>query len=136
MSDISTLHQIAYPTYTDMVPQMQNFGHFHLRNGGEAHLNTPEGMVALQLATKTNSRDTFKAYTSHVDKTNKSVTLRGVIKLKYTKGAAIPIEEVEPASAIVKRFNTGAMSLGSISQETHETLAIAMNQIGARSNTG
>ena len=68
---------------------------------------------------------------------NKSVTLRGVIKLKYPKSSqAVPLEEVQPAAEIVKRFNTGAMSLGSISHETHETLAIAMNQMGARSNTG
>ena len=68
---------------------------------------------------------------------NRAVTLRGVIKLKYPKSSvAVPLDEVQPASEIVKRFNTGAMSLGSISQETHETLAVAMNQIGARSNTG
>jgi glutamate synthase domain-containing protein 2 len=134
--DAAALHALAFPSYTDIVPQMRNPGNFHLRNGGEAHLNTPEGMVALQQASRTNSRDAFSMYTAHVDKMNKSVTLRGVIKLKYPKGAAIPLEEVESAASIVKRFNTGAMSLGSISQETHETLAVAMNQIGARSNTG
>eukprot|EP00597_Dinobryon_sp_UTEXLB2267_P000998 CAMPEP_0170065230 /NCGR_PEP_ID=MMETSP0019_2-20121128/5392_1 /TAXON_ID=98059 /ORGANISM="Dinobryon sp., Strain UTEXLB2267" /LENGTH=1506 /DNA_ID=CAMNT_0010272041 /DNA_START=174 /DNA_END=4697 /DNA_ORIENTATION=- len=134
--DVAALHALAFPSYTDIVPQMRNPGHFHLRNGGEAHLNTPEGMVALQQASRTNSREAFTMYTSHVDKMNKSVTLRGVIKLKYPKGAAVPLEEVESAASIVKRFNTGAMSLGSISQETHETLAVAMNQMGARSNTG
>ena len=134
--DTATLHQIAYPSHTDLLPMLQNPGQFHLRNGGEAHLNTPEGMVALQQASRTNSRDTFKTYTTHVDNQNKAVTLRGVLKLKIDRSLSIPLSEVEAASDIVKRFNTGAMSLGSISQETHETLAIAMNQIGARSNTG
>jgi glutamate synthase domain-containing protein 2 len=134
--DIAALHQLAYPSHTHIVPLLRNPGHFHLRNGEEAHLNTPEGMVALQLASKTNSREAFKTYTAHVDNQNKAVTLRGVIRLKKDAGRSISIDQVEPASAIVKRFNTGAMSLGSISQETHETLAVAMNQIGARSNTG
>jgi glutamate synthase domain-containing protein 2 len=115
---------------------MRNPGHFHYRNLGEAHLNTPEGMVNLQLAARNNSRDAFKAYTKHLDEQNKKVTLRGVLKLKIDKSRSIPISEVEPAKEIVKRFNTGAMSLGSISQETHETLAIAMNSMNARSNTG
>jgi glutamate synthase (NADPH/NADH) len=135
-NDIRTLHQRAYPPQTDVVPMVPNPGNFHLRNEGEKHLNTPYGMVNLQLATKTNSRETFTAYTAHVDEQNKGVTLRGVMKLKLEKRKAIPIEDVEPAQDIVKRFNTGAMSLGSISQETHEALAIAMNQMGARSNTG
>ena len=134
--DIAALHAEAYPYHTDIVPMVRNPGQFHYRNGGEAHLNTPEGMVALQQASRLNSRATFKQYTTHVDKMNRSVTLRGVLKLKTDKNKAIPLSEVEPAVNIVKRFNTGAMSLGSISQETHETLAVAMNLIGARSNTG
>lgn len=93
-------------------------------------------MVSLQLASRTNSTEAFKRYTKHVDEQNKSVTLRGVLKLRIDHTKLIPISEVEPAKEIVKRFNTGAMSLGSISQETHEALAVAMNTIGARSNTG
>eukprot|EP01038_Epipyxis_sp_PR26KG_P009535 gene9535-12843_t len=135
-NDLVELHAIAYPSYSDIMPMLNNAGQFHLRNNGEAHLNTPEGMTALQNATKYNSKDNFKAYTRHVDKQNKAVTLRGVLKLKIDKSKSIPLSEVQEAKEIVKRFNTGAMSLGSISQETHETLAIAMNQIGARSNTG
>lgn len=134
--DSETLHQAAYPTTTDNVPQLRNPGNFHFRNQGEAHLNTPEGMVSLQLATKGNSREAFKRYTKHTDMMNKAVTLRGVLKLKVDRAKSIPLSEVEEAKEIVKRFNTGAMSLGSISQETHEALAIAMNSIGARSNTG
>ena len=134
--DLTTLHAEAYPAHTDVAPQVRNPGQFHYRNASEAHLNTPQGMVALQQATKANSRDAFKQYTKHTDEMNRAVTLRGVLKFKVDKSKSIPLEQVEPAKEIVKRFNTGAMSLGSISQETHETLAIAMNQIGARSNTG
>lgn len=135
-NDMRTLHAEAYFTNSKETVKLDNPGQFHLRNGGEAHLNTPEGMVALQIAAKTNSRDAFKQYTRHVDEMNKSVTLRGVLKLKVDSSKSIPLTEVESAASIVRRFNTGAMSLGSISQETHETLAVAMNQIGARSNTG
>jgi glutamate synthase (NADH) len=135
-NDMTVLHAEAYPVTTDSVPALKNEGQFHYRNKAEAHLNTPEGMVTLQQATKLNSREIFKAYTKHVDDTNKAVTLRGVLSLKIDKSKAISLSEVESAKDIVKRFNTGAMSLGSISQETHETLAMAMNQIGARSNTG
>jgi glutamate synthase (NADPH/NADH) len=134
--DMSLLHLEAFPQHTNTVPLLRNPGHFHFRNGGEAHLNTPEGMVALQQASRTNSRQTFKQYTEHVDKMNKSVTLRGVLRLKVDKSKPIPLSEVQEAKEIVKRFNTGAMSLGSISRETHEALAVAMNSLGARSNTG
>ena len=134
--DMMQLHSEAYPAHSSAVPLLRNPGHFHYRNGQEKHLNTPEGMVALQQASRTNSRETFKRYTTHVDSVNRSVTLRGVLKLKVDKSKSIPLSEVQEAKEIVSRFNTGAMSLGSISQETHEALAVAMNTIGARSNTG
>ncbi len=134
--DMNTLHREAYPSHTDQVQLLRNPGQFHYRNDGEAHLNTPQGMVSLQQAARNNSREAFKMYTSHLNEVNKGVTLRGVLKLKIDPTKSIPIEQVEEAKEIVKRFNTGAMSLGSISQETHETLAQAMNIIGARSNTG
>ena len=136
LEDILNLHREAYLGHTDAVPLLRNPGHFHYRNNQEAHLNTPFGMVALQQATQLNSREQYKAYTKHVDEQNKAVTLRGVLKLKVDPAKSIPLDQVEPAKNIVKRFNTGAMSLGSISQEAHEALAIAMNSIGARSNTG
>lgn len=129
------LHAEAFPV-TDEMPALPNPGQFHYRNGGEAHLNTPLGMVALQEATNLNSAEKYREYAAHVNEMNKACTLRGSFKFKDNKDAAIPISEVESASEIVKRFNTGAMSLGSISQEAHETLAMAMNSIGARSNTG
>ena len=131
--DMLELHSLAYYTANDV---LRNPGNFHYRNQGEAHLNTPEGMVSLQQSTRLNSKEIFKNYTKHIDNQNKSVTLRGVLKLNTKINKSIPIEQVESAVEIVKRFNTGAMSLGSISQETHETLAIAMNSINARSNTG
>jgi hypothetical protein len=93
--DISTLHKEAYPFHTDSVPLLPNPGAFHFRNGGEAHLNTPEGMVALQQASRLNSRETFKKYTKHVDQMNKAVTLRGLLKLKIDKSKSIPIEQVD-----------------------------------------
>lgn len=135
-ADMETLHREAFPYNTDEVPMLRNPGHFHFRNGAEAHLNTPTGMTNLQIASRTNSREAFKTYTKHTDEMNKAVTLRGVLRLKVDRSKAIPLSEVEEAKEIVKRFNTGAMSLGSISQETHEALAVAMNTIGARSNTG
>jgi len=134
--DMLAFHEMAYPPHSDIEPLLNNPGHFHFRNGGEAHLNTPFSMVALQQSVRANSREVFRQYTRHVDEQNKSVTLRGVLKLKVDKSKSIPLDQVEPVKEIVKRFNTGAMSLGSISQETHETLAQAMNKLGARSNTG
>ncbi len=115
---------------------VRNDGQFHYRDGGEAHLNTPIGMVNLQIAARTNSREAYKEFARATNKQNKKVTLRGQLKFKFDPSKAIPLEEVEPAQNIVKRFATGAMSLGSISQEAHETLAVAMNTIGGRSNTG
>lgn len=134
--DLVTLHQAAYPQHTDAVPLLLNPGQFHFRNGGEAHLNTPAAMAALQHATRTNSRDVYRQYTKLTDEQNKACTLRGVLKLKTEGVKAVPLDEVEPVVNIVKRFATGAMSLGSISQEAHETMAMAMNQMQARSNTG
>lgn len=136
LNDMLVLHAEAFPTYADNSLVLRNPGNFHYRNKGESHLNTPEGMVSLQQATRLNSKDAFKSYSRQIDEMNKSVTLRGVLKFNKSKATPIPISQVEAASEIVKRFNTGAMSLGSISQETHEALAIAMNQMGARSNTG
>jgi glutamate synthase domain-containing protein 2/glutamate synthase domain-containing protein 1/glutamate synthase domain-containing protein 3 len=126
----------AFHDNSQTLEDLFNPGNFHYRNNGESHLNTPEGMVSLQQAARGNSKEMYKAYTAHTDKQNQSVTLRGVLKFKEEGLKSIPLEQVESAASIVKRFNTGAMSLGSISQETHETLAQAMNQLGARSNTG
>jgi glutamate synthase domain-containing protein 2 len=134
--DLIKLHDFTYTVNVTSEPLLRNPGQFHYRNGGEAHLNTPYGMVQLQQAARNNSRDAYKLYSKHIDEMNSKVTLRGCLKLKIDPSKSIPIDQVEAVSEIVKRFNTGAMSLGSISQETHEALAMAMNSMGARSNTG
>ena len=135
--DVERFHESAYPESTsDEAPLVQNDGQLHYRDNGEAHLNSPQGMVNLQLASRTNSREAYKEFARITNDSNKSVTLRGQLKFKFDPSRAIPLDDVEPASEIVKRFNTGAMSLGSISQEAHETLAVAMNALGGRSNTG
>jgi len=135
--DLERFHEAGYPaSSTEDSPLVSNYGQFHYRDGGEAHLNTPLGMVNLQVAARTNSRAAYKEFARATNEQTKKVTLRGQLKFKLDPSRAIPLEEVEPVSEIVKRFNTGAMSLGSISREAHETLAKAMNALGGRSNTG
>ena len=125
-------------------------GHYQFRNEGEYHLFNPQTVHKLQYAVRTNNYKTFKEYTALVDnQAQRLATLRGLMDIKFLSPqplspegrgaearAPVPIEEVEPVEAIVKRFKSGAMSYGSISQEAHETLAIAMNRIGGKSNTG
>ena len=115
---------------------IENYGQFHYRDGKEAHMNTPEAMVNLQIAGRTNSREAYKAFAKATNAQTQKVALRGQLKFKIDPSKKVPLDEVEPVQNIVKRFVTGAMSLGSISQEAHETLAKAMNGIGGRSNTG
>ena len=111
-------------------------GEYQWRKEGELHLFNPETVFKLQHATKTKRYDIFKEYTKLVDdQTERLMTLRGMFDLGGGR-EPIPIDEVEPVSEIVKRFSTGAMSYGSISAEAHETLAIAMNRLGGKSNTG
>jgi glutamate synthase (NADPH) large chain len=111
-------------------------GEYAWRTRGEGHMWTPDAIAKLQHSTRKNSYDTYKEYAKIInDQTRRHMTLRGLFELKPL-AAVIPITEVEPAKEIVKRFATGAMSLGSISTEAHATLAIAMNRIGGKSNTG
>ncbi|MGI9018130.1 MAG: glutamate synthase large subunit [Euzebya sp.] len=112
-------------------------GEYQWRREGEHHLFNPETVFKLQHATRTKQYEVFKEYTTLVDdQSRRLATLRGLFELKQGVRPAIPIEQVEPASSIISRFSTGAMSYGSISAEAHETLAIAMNRLGAKSNTG
>mmetsp|Transcript_9607 Transcript_9607/g.19340 ORF Transcript_9607/g.19340 Transcript_9607/m.19340 type:complete len:1602 (+) Transcript_9607:111-4916(+) len=135
--DLERLHQVGYPDNNNIETILvQNDGQLHYRDGGEAHLNTPGGMANLQVAARTNSREAYKEFARLTNEQNMKVTLRGQLKFKFDPSRAVPLDEVEPVKEIVKRFATGAMSLGSISQEAHETLAKAMNAIGGRSNTG
>ena len=131
-------HDIAYPI--DGIPlahrQLQIGGDYQWRREGEEHLFDPETVFRLQHATRNRQYDVFKQYTDRVNDTSQRLmTLRGLLKFRRNR-EPIDIDEVEPASEIFKRFATGAMSYGSISREAHETLAIAMNRIGAKSNTG
>ncbi len=112
-------------------------GEYQWRREGEPHLFNPETVFKLQHASRSRRYDIFKEYTSKIDEQSETLmTLRGLFRLNEGAREPVPIEEVEPASAIVKRFSTGAMSYGSISAEAHETLAIAMNRLGGKSNTG
>jgi len=135
--DLKRFHEDGFPPHSsDDTPLVRNDGQFHYRDGGEAHLNLPAGMANMQVAARTNSREAYKEFSRLTNEQNKRVTLRGQLKFKFDPSKAVPLDEVEPVSDIVKRFATGAMSLGSISQEAHETLAVAMNALGGRSNTG
>ncbi|MBI5396580.1 MAG: glutamate synthase large subunit [Verrucomicrobia bacterium] len=129
-------HHAAFPERGQQPPTLRPGGQYQWRADGEYHLFNPETIHKLQLAARTNSYSVFKEYCSEIDDQSRHLcTLRGMFELKYL-GKPIPLDEVEPVEGIVKRFKTGAMSYGSISQEAHETLAIAMNRIGGKSNTG
>ncbi|MGZ5106699.1 MAG: glutamate synthase central domain-containing protein, partial [Usitatibacter sp.] len=130
------LHRLAYsdaPLYRE---QLDPGGDYAYRIRGEAHMWTPDSIAKLQHATRANSFATFREYSKLIDdQSEKLLTLRGLFRIKES-ATPVPLAEVEPAKEIVKRFATGAMSLGSISHEAHSTLAIAMNRIGGKSNTG
>ena len=132
-------HSLAYKQYGNfgIVNNVANNpGVYHWRKGGEKHLNEPECVAALQEAAKLNSRAAYKKYSELTQEMNRHCTIRGQFCLVQPIHSQVPIDEVEPAANIVKRFATGAMSLGSISDEAHKTLAIAMNRVGAKSNSG
>jgi glutamate synthase (NADPH/NADH) large chain len=132
-------HHVAYPPMGEIpgTKKLPIGGEYQWRREGEPHLFNPETVFKLQHATKAKRYDIFKQYTNLVDDQSKNLmTLRGLFTFKIGLKPAIKLDQVEPASEIIKRFATGAMSYGSISQEAHETLAIAMNRIGGKSNTG
>ncbi len=128
-------HRHAYERFTDSDRELAAGGAYQFREAGERHLYNPATISKLQHSIQQQSFETFEEYAALIDKQNRELlTLRGLLEIK--PGHAIPLDEVEPATEIVKRFATGAMSFGSISKEAHETLAIAMNRIGGKSNTG
>lgn len=140
--EVARRHATAYPR-GGIAPahrELEIGGEYQWRREGEPHLFDPETVFRLQHSTRSGRYDVFKQYTQRVDEQSRRLmTLRGLFAFKDAEATGrqpIPIEEVEPVSAIVKRFSTGAMSYGSISKEAHETLAIAMNRLGAKSNTG
>ena len=132
-------HALGYPPRNEVrLPTLPNPGEFHWRADGEKHMWNPESISALQVAARTNNFESYKQFSDHINNSNKALcALRGLMNLKSgVNGGSISIDEVEPASEIVKRFCTGAMSFGSISAEAHEGLAIALNRLGGKSNTG
>ncbi len=129
-------HQRAFPPRDGGLHELQWGGQYQWRRDGEFHLFNPDTVFKLQHATRSGQFDIFREYTTLVDdQAERMCTLRGLFELKSDR-KPIPIEQVEPAEALFRRFATGAMSYGSISAEAHETLAIAMNRIGGKSNTG
>ena len=129
-------HAHAFQPLTESETELVVGGQYQYREGGEYHLINPLTISKLQHSVRQNNPATFQEYTDLIDDKNRTLcTLRGLLKLKYADNA-VPLDEVEPAKEIVKRFTTGAMSFGSISKEAHETLAIAMNRLGGMSNTG
>jgi glutamate synthase (NADPH/NADH) large chain len=130
-------HDLGYPRHDGGAHELPNPGDFHWRAGGDRHMWDPTAIAELQVAARTNSEDAYWRFARHVNEVaNRQATLRGLLGFRTGAQPAVPLAEVEPEAAIVRRFATGAMSLGSLSREAHETLAIAMNRIGGKSNTG
>ncbi len=140
--EVLARHRLAWPDRPSELAHrdLDVGGEYQWRREGEYHLFNPKTVQLLQHSTRSGRYDIFKSYTKAVDsQSSRLATLRGLLRLREaaeTGRSPVPLDEVEPVSEIVKRFSTGAMSYGSISAEAHETLAIAMNRIGARSNTG
>ena len=132
-------HRVGYPERNEnLIPLLPNNGDFHWRRTGDAHMWDPEAIASLQNAARTNSKEAYWAFAKHInEETTRRCTFRGLLTFKEgVNGGPIDIDEVESAAELVKRFCTGAMSLGSISTESHESLAVAMNRLGGKSNTG
>lgn len=131
------MHQKAYGADPVMASMLDAGGEYAFRIRGEDHMWTPDAVAKLQHSARANSYQTYKEYAQLInDQSKRHMTLRGLFEFKVDPTRAIPLDEVEPAKEIVKRFATGAMSMGSISTEAHTSLAIAMNRIGGKSNTG
>lgn len=130
-------HRLGFPAKDEnRIPVLNNPGDFHWRNGGDSHMWDPSAIFNLQNAARTNSPDAYKVFAKYTnEQTTRACTLRGLLDFRQDT-PAIALDEVEPAKDIVKRFATGAMSFGSISEESHEALAVAMNRLGGKSNTG
>src|SRR5689334_19524064 len=131
------IHRAAFSRDAVLAGALDAGGEYMWRIRGEEHMWTPDAIAKLQHAARASSYPTFKEYSRIIDdQSRRHMTFRGLFEFRFDQCAPVPIEEVEPAAEIVKRFSTGAMSLGSISTEAHTTLAVAMNRIGGKSNTG
>lgn len=134
---VDDLHSAAFdPLGLDTDMEIDSAGSHKLRSGKEEHLYNPETIHLLQEATRTGNYDTFKKYTAAINKEDRHMNIRSLMDFRFDENGGIPIDEVESVDSIIKRFKTGAMSYGSISQEAHETMAVAMNMIGGKSNSG
>lgn len=135
--DSITLHERAYPSRETIKPLgLPESGEYHFRDGGEAHVNDPKAIANVQDAVRNKNEKAYKDYSQTEYDAIKNCTLRGLLDFDFESSTPIPIDQVEPWTEIVRRFVTGAMSYGSISMESHSTLAVAMNRLGGKSNTG
>ncbi|KAE8220612.1 hypothetical protein CF319_g5887 [Tilletia indica] len=135
--DALEFHDRGYPSReTISIPGLPESGEYHWRDGGEAHINDPSSIANLQDASREKNQGAYDAYSKSSHNAIKATTLRGLLTFDYDKARSIPVDQVEPWTEIVQRFCTGAMSYGSISMEAHSALAIAMNRLGGKSNTG
>ena len=131
------IHQAAFGNDPVLAQTLDAGGEYAYRVRGEDHMWTPDAIAKLQHSTRSNSFETYQEYAQIInDQSSRHMTFRGLFEFGFNRCTPVPLEEVEPAANIVRRFSTGAMSLGSISTEAHTTLAIAMNRIGGKSNTG
>ena len=137
-NEMKQRHEIGYPLRDEnSIPVLPNPGDFHWRSDGDTHMWDPTSIANLQVAARTNSDDAYQRFADHANgEATRSATLRGLFRFKKNVNEPLDLNQVEPVQEIVKRFCTGAMSFGSISAESHEALAIAMNRIGGKSNTG
>ena len=131
-------HSMGFPAKdSDRIPVLSNPGDFHWRTGGDTHMWNPNSIFNLQVAARNNSAEAYAEFAKHSNEdSTRRCTFRGLLNFRKDIKQSISIDDVEPANEIVKRFATGAMSFGSISEESHESLAIAMNRLGGKSNTG
>ncbi|KAI1201926.1 glutamate synthase [Nemania serpens] len=135
--DAFRFHERGFPSrQTIAVPGLPESGEYHWRDGGEAHINDPTSIANIQDAVRTKNDKSYEAYSRSEYEQIKACTLRGMLDFKFEEHTPIPIDQVESWTDIVRRFCTGAMSYGSISMESHSTLAVAMNRLGGKSNTG
>jgi glutamate synthase (NADPH/NADH) large chain len=137
-AEVARRHSVAYPVEGGAATRrLEIGGEYQWRRDGEIHLFDPETVFRLQHATRSGRADVYESYSRRVDdQSERRGTLRGLLRLAGERAEPVPLDEVEPVEGICRRFTTGAMSFGSISPEAHETLAVAMNRVGGRSNTG
>lgn len=135
--DAFSMHELGYPTRLTIKPiALPETGEYHWRDGGDAHVNDPAAIASMQDAVRNKNERAYDIYSKKEYDAIKNCTLRGLLDFDYSQAQLVPVEQVEPWTEIVRRFFTGAMSYGSISMEAHSTLAVAMNRLGGKSNTG